>query len=687
MKRFLSLFLAVALMLSLMVGCGEKTPEETTAPKENSSAVQTSAMEETTAPPESSSSAAGANIKLSVPEGDTWTVLVYLCGTDLESNGGYASINVAEMCLAQQSQNVNVILETGGTKQWSIDGIDPSARQRWQVVPDDIQLVESLPLANMGEAGTLGDFLRWGVETYPADKYMCLLWDHGGGSVAGIAVDELHEGDMLNLKELAQGVSMAGVQFELVGFDACLMSTMETAAALTPYARYMVASQELEPGTGWDYTDWLNFIVEDPTADGLAVGKQICDGFYAKCALGGTESLATLAVTDLSKLPELAAAFDAMAAEMKGFTSETGKLQPLTQAIVKAENYGGNNDSEGYTNMVDLGDLALCAEGILSETGGAVIAALADAVPYSVAGDGRKRGHGLSVYVPLATAEGELDSYANLAATSGEYLRFLEGLYGWTVPAGVTVKQPVYPTGAEVPAEEPLEVDGVEAAEPLDSDAYTMDFATSLSDDGSILLTINSGAEAVSTVAFNLYYLDEESDSLWYLGSDFDVNQDDAGTKFWDNYRNTWITINDNLCMMVALSFTDEYILYTVPVQVNGKETNLRMLYHQDSGEYEVIGVWDGVDAGSGMASRDVKKLQDGDVVEFVFDAANLDSGEDASFVGGGFTVSGPVIAEEATLFDGTYYYEFEITDIFGKTYESDYAILTVANGEMSISF
>ena len=67
------------------------------------------------------------------------------------------------------------------------------------------------------------------------------------------------------------------------------------------------------------------------------------------------------------------------------------------------------------------------------------------------------------------------------------------------------MKQPVYPTGAEVPAEEPLEVDGVEAAEPLDSDAYTMDFATSLSDDGSILLTINSGAEAVSTVAFNLY--------------------------------------------------------------------------------------------------------------------------------------------------------------------------------------
>ena len=87
------------------------------------------------------------------------------------------------------------------------------------------------------------------------------------------------------------------------------------------------------------------------------------------------------------------------------------------------------------------------------------------------------------------------------------------------------------------------------------------------------------------------------------------------------------------------------------------------------------------------MSSRDVKKLKDGDVVDFVFDAADLKTGEDASFVGGGFTnASGPVVAEEATLFDGTYYYEYEITDIFGNTYTSDFAIITVVNGEMTVS-
>lgn len=674
MKKLLPLLLAVALVLTLFAGCnsGMEAGGSDQADTTEKSPVQTALSE-------------AKDIVLSNPEGDTWTILVYLCGTDLETEGGFASINLQEMTLAASSEKVNVIIETGGTQQWGFGGIDAGQIQRWKVVPKNIELLDSQPLANMGEAETLGSFLKWGVGTYPADKYMCLMWDHGGGSVAGIVVDELHGGDMLDLTELAQGLSMAGVQFELVGFDACLMSTMETAAALTPYARYMVASQELEPGTGWDYTAWLNALAADTTADGLEVGTTICDSFYAKCAAGGTESLATLAVTDLSKIPDLTSAFDAMAAEMKGFTSATEKLQPLTQAIVRAENYGGNNDGEGYTNMVDLGDLTLCAEGVLGDTGHVLLTALFSAVPYRVAGDGRQRSNGLSIYVPLAVAPGELDQYAALAATSGEYLRFLEGLYDWTVPDDAMIVEPVYPIGENTPAVQQTLVEDIETAQALNPEEFAFSFTTAISDEGSIILDVTGGAEIVSTVAFNLFYQDDESNSLWYLGSDFDVNQNDEGTQFWDNYRNVWTIINDNLCEMVALGFTDDYILYTVPVQVNAEPTNLRMLYHRDTAEYEVIGTWDGIDSETGMSSREVRKLQDGDQVEFVFEAYDLTTGEDASFVGGGFTVSGPVIAEEATLFDGVYYYQYEITDIFGNTYQSDFAVMTSVSEEITV--
>jgi hypothetical protein len=246
----------------------------------------------------------------------------------------------------------------------------------------------------------------------------------------------------------------------------------------------------------------------------------------------------------------------------------------------------------------------------------------------------------------------------------------------------VVISQPVF---AGAPAEEQTSMDDIESAQALNSEDLTLSFTTSLTEEGSILLDITENADIVSTVAFNLFYQDDESSSIWYLGSDFDINQNDEGTQFWDNYRNTWTIINDNLCAMVALGFTDDYILYTVPVQVNSEPTNLRMLYHLDTAEYEIIGTWDGIDSDTGMSSREVKKLQDGDLVEFLFNATDLTTGESSSFVGGSFTVSGPVIAEEAALFDGVYYYQYEITDVFGKTYQSDFSVINTANGEMTV--
>ncbi|MEG0763208.1 MAG: clostripain-related cysteine peptidase [Oscillospiraceae bacterium] len=640
------------------------------------------------APQQPVPSSAQTNTIRSNPSGEKWTVLVYLCGTDLESQGNFASVNIAEMAQATQSGNVDVIIQTGGTSEWAIDTISPDELGRYKVITEDIEQVDSAPLANMGDAATLADFLNWGVKAYPADKYACILWNHGGGSVAGIASDELFDGDTLDLKELSSGFSACNQQFELIGFDACLMSTLETAAALSPYGRYMVASQEWEPGSGWDYIKWLSALAQNSSVDGLEIGKIICDSFYEKCAADGVESLATLAVTDLSKISALVSSFDAMAAEMKGFTQTPEKLQPLTQAIVRAENYGGNNDNEGYTNMVDLGDLTICAEGILVSTGEAVQNNLLAAVPYHIEGSGRQKSNGLSVYVPLLAVEEDMDAYASLAAVSGEYLRFLEGLYGWEAPANTVINQPVAPPSNEaqdIPVTEQISLDTVTIANALNKDDFTLDYSIDISEDGYILLNVNEGTDIISTVAFDLFYHDEQTNSLWYLGSDYDVNESDDGTQFWDNFRNVWTIINGKLCMMNALSFTDDYILYTVPVTVNGNATNLRMLYHTATEEYEVIGTWDGIDEDSGMSSREVKRLKDGDVVTFTFAAADLDSGEAYEFDGDSFTVNGDVIAEEATLFDGTYYYQYSITDIFGNEHESDMAMMTTQNGEITV--
>ncbi len=47
-------------------------------------------------------------------------------------------------------------------------------------------------------------FLEFCSTNYPADHTMVLFWNHGGGSVSGVAFDELFNYDSLTLVEMYQ---------------------------------------------------------------------------------------------------------------------------------------------------------------------------------------------------------------------------------------------------------------------------------------------------------------------------------------------------------------------------------------------------------------------------------------------------------------------------------------------------
>ena len=51
-----------------------------------------------------------------------------------------------------------------------------------------------------------------------------------------------------------------------------------------------------------------------------------------------------------------------------GVTGDLSSLRRFVQGVTRAENYGGNNEDEGFANMVDLGDLIRNTERVLPET-------------------------------------------------------------------------------------------------------------------------------------------------------------------------------------------------------------------------------------------------------------------------------------------------------------------------------
>ena len=76
------------------------------------------------------------------------------------------------------------------------------------------------------------------------------------------------------------------MEFDFVGFDACLMATAETGLMLNSYADYMIASEETEPGIGWYYTDWLTALSKNTSMPTTEIGRNIVDSFVDTCEKG-----------------------------------------------------------------------------------------------------------------------------------------------------------------------------------------------------------------------------------------------------------------------------------------------------------------------------------------------------------------------------------------------------------------
>jgi hypothetical protein len=355
--------------------------------------------------------------------------------------------------------------------------------------------------------------------------------------------------------------------------------------------------------------------------------------------------------------------------------------------MVRAENYGGNNKGEGYTNMVDLGDLVNCAKGVLPETGEKVLAGLQAAVKYKVEGESRAKSNGLSVFVPLEVSADDLNNYAGVAV-SGSYLRFFEAMYDWSIPQDLEIKSPVVrsadkqATTVAVKTTKAMDVPGVEKLNPKN---FNLKYSTSINQEGNYVLQIGQGVDIIKSVNYNLYYLDENSGAIICLGSDYDLYYDKETKQYWDNFRNVWPAINNETCSMTPIDWNENYVLYTVPIKLNGKITNLRMSYYDDSKTYEVHGTWDGIDSDTGMSSKEIRKLQDGDKIDFIFGALHPETFEPFFFDFGGFTVKGPVSVMDGRLFDATFYYSYSITDIFGRTYMTDFAVIESHNGQLGI--
>ena len=651
-------------------------------------------------------SAAASEDAEELPE---WTVMFYFCGSDLESKYGYATGNLSEIAGVyypdsllplygmenlldedfdwsryEGKNKVNVLFETGGSRQWQSAGIGLEIRtdvlQRWrqychsiygkEKTGNEIVLVENCQLANMASPETLTDFIRWSVQTCPAKKYALVLWDHGGGALTGLFIDELFDGDVMYLYELKQALEDSGVQLEALVIDACLMANLETAWAVKDCAHWMIASQELVPGKGTAIMEWLQELYNHPECDGKQLGRTICDMTLSKYREEddiNTRSIMTWSVIDLTKIDQLAVPIERFFRAMaEAFRNYPRAALNYAKMFFDSEEYG-----DGKQKMHDAASVFYHENAVRFldvNIRNAALDALSEAVVYSVRGSSRTGAKGLSFCYPVDENAETLDIYAK-NCPSAWYLAYLDAINDeWEAP------EEIYETAERIPVVSSIE-------------EFQLTVEKTRTDEGFPAIVIDSKSENMSGVYYSMYYQDEKSGQTVFLGRtdcqhDF-LSYEDIDLCFAYEPWN-WPAIEGIPCsmnmLMVQYRDNGTLTLYTIPVQIGTDNYYLRCgrmdpLYGETR-FYDIYGAWEGYEEDNQMLSRGTTSIAQltGRDYRILWPVEKNNKNERKQFVSASDIMRLPrtLEIEETYLPAGTYYLEYEVDDIFKRPYRLD---------------
>jgi hypothetical protein len=641
---------------------------------------------------------------------DVMTIMVYMCGSDLESKNAMGVYDLVEMANAKLSDKINLLVYTGGSKQWHTDSISARYNQIYKVVGDGkIQcLVENAGTGAMVDPDNLTSFIEFGTENYEANRYALIFWDHGGGTVSGYGYDEKYpRAGSMSLAQIDKALTNADVTFDFVGFDCCLMATTETALMLTEHADYMIGSEEAEPGIGWYYTDWLSNLSRDTSMSTLQIGKNIADDFVRKCRSDTPGQIATLSLIDLAELeytiPERLSAFS---------EDTTNMINQDYRTVAYARSGAREFASDTRIDMVDMVGLSA---NMNTDAGNELAQALMSAIKYN--NSNVSDAYGLSVYFPYRTTKylstvldvyDDIDmneDYSNCIRSFASYqgagqISSGGSHYAYQSTDGYDSSSGYYSSdSADVIFQLfDLFLNGGYSSEPSYSDYYGYDMGN--------WWDRNNSRQIAEYIAKNHFDADLKwkndkitlSDEQWSLvdrlllnmfiddgkgyielGKDalYDFDDDRSLLKMKDM---TWIVAsadNENWQFVpyYHLYATDdgEKTIYTgrIPVRLNGDYADL--LVNIDDEDMNVVGYTYDYRDDSDVVAKSLYELNENDEIEFVCDYYDYEGNYDSAYIlGEKLIVKDKVYLGDMPLDDYKTLAQYEFVDIYQQSYWSE---------------
>ncbi len=656
---------------------------------------------------------------------DTVTIMVYMCGTDLESSGSMATRDLLEMTKAKWGDNMHVVVYTGGCTRWQNDIVSAKTNQIYEVTNGGLRSLNAdAGQVSMTNPATLTSFIKWCGESYPANRNILILWDHGGGSVSGYGYDEKFKSSgSMTLAGISTALKDAGMKFDFIGFDACLMATLETGLMLNDYADYLVASEETEPGIGWYYTDWLNGLGSNTSMDTVQVGKTIVDSFVTTCASSTPGQSATLSVVDLAELSATTpAALKSFSESLSSMISENQYSQ-----ISSARNSTREFAKSSAIDQIDLADFA---KRVGTAEGAELVSALQGAVKYNRTSSNMSNSYGISIYFPYrktSTVDKAISTYSAIGMDESyaQAIRDFAGLQvsgqavsygGYSSGAGGSFSSggsgvtsllealmggsgysssssSGYGSGADMIGSL-LEAfmgggyssGGTGTADFLfgrsmsqeDTVAYLADnwfdaAALQWTENGNgdrVIALPEDQWDLIEGIDLNMYYDDGEGYIDMGLDNVFDWDDDGNLLAPADH---TWLAVNGQPVAYYH-EYTDEESSTTrgyIPALLNSTRVELLVSFDPENPRGRIVGARNVyTDGETDTVAKSYDALEEGDVIEFICDYYTYDGTyENSYFLGDPMTVEGELEISNVPLGEGAVRMTYRFTDLYQQHY------------------
>lgn len=664
---------------------------------------------------------------------DTVTIMVYMCGTDLESKSGMATSDLTEMTKATLSDKINLLVYTGGCTKWQNNVISNKVNQIYKVENGGVEcLEEDMGTDSMTDPDNLAEYIQWCAKNYPANRNELILWDHGGGSISGYGYDEKNTNSgSMSLAGINTALKKGGVTFDFIGFDACLMATLENAMMLTNYADYLIASEETEPGVGWYYTNWLTKFSKNTSMDTVELGKIIVDDFVKTCASECKGQATTLSVIDLAELQET------VPTPLSDFSESTADLIKGNE-YKKVSTARSNTREFAQSSSIDQVDLIHLAKNLGTTESKKLATVLESAVKYNLTSSNMTNAYGISIYFPykrssyvdtmITTYEeigmddeyskciqefASLETYGQVASggsssqlssllgsllgSSGSYSSYgyedyddsygsyndyssYGSSYGSASVVGELLNSFL---SSDMSGITGLGRSNTEFLNKSDAESSAEYIAENQFDSSALVWTENSEGQQVialsedqwslvQSLELNFFY--DDGQGYVDLGLDNVFEWDDDGNLIGEN-DHTWLAINGQPVAYYYLETVEDGDEYTitgyVPAMLNGERVELMLAFDSENPYGYILGARTDYDEDTTLTlSKGLTELKDGDTLDFLCDYYSYEGEyQDSYYLGEQMTIDGDIEISNVDVGEGAVKATYRFTDIYQQHY------------------